>query len=283
MCRGGDFSVDKPATSPGQGIVERRFGGGEDHPSKMPGMGLGDLRSDRGSDRSRDPIFGSRWAEARDDVVPLLARQSMPGGPLTVSLDPGLRVGFGLDLGLMFVHVTEPLLRAWRVDIETLTRQAIGNLRMRSRTLAAGAAARTRFGLVSVSVLQTPDGYASSLVLAPDLLPRLFGDGPWLFIAPARNLLMALPPRTDPRLAHSVHEEIAAQVPGALDVPPLYWDGTGLRRQDAPAVVRASSSAGRTIGTPGKTVRTVPPRRWGAPPHGAPTTWYTPPPERSVR
>jgi hypothetical protein len=262
--------------------VECLFGGGEDRPAKMPGMGLGDLRSDRSRDRSGDPIFGSQWADARDDVVPLLARESVPGGPLTVSLDPGLRVGFGLDLGLMFVHVTEPLLRAWRVDVETLTRQAVGNLRMRGLTLSAGAATRTRLGLVSVSVLQTADGCASSLVLAPDLLPRWFGGGPLVLIAPARNLLMALPPRTDQRLAHSVRDEVAAQVPGSLDVPPLYWDGTRLRRQDMPRVVRASS-AGQMTGTTGGKVRTVPPRRWRASLHGEPTTWYTPPPERSVR
>lgn len=246
-----------------------------------------DLHRDRNGHRSRDPngdpVFGSTWSDTRNDIVPLLARESMPGGPLTVSLDPGLRVGFGLDLGLMFVHVTEPLLRAWRVDVETLTRQAIGNLRTRARTLGADAAIRTRLGLVSVSVLQAPDGCASSLVLAPDLLPRWFGGGPWLFIAPARNLLMALPPRTDQRLAHSVRDEIAAQVPGALDVPPLYWDGARLRRQDSTPAPGQPPSAGRRIGIPRGATGTVPPRRWGAPLHGAPTTWYTPPPERSVR
>lgn len=246
-----------------------------------------DLRRDRNGHRSRDPkgdpVFGSTWSDTRNDIVPLLARESMPGGPLTVSLDPGLRVGFGLDLGLMFVHGTEPLLRAWRVDVETLTRQAIGNLRTRARTLGADAAIRTRLGLVSVSVLQAPDGCASSLVLAPDLLPRWFGGGPWLFIAPARNLLMALPPRTDQRLAHSVRDEIAAQVSGALDVPPLYWDGARLRRQDSTPAPGQPPSAGRRIGIPRGATGTVPPRRWGAPLHGAPTTWYTPPPERSVR
>jgi hypothetical protein len=253
----------------------------------MPAMGHGDLDHDRkghrGGDPKGDPLLGSTWADACRDIVPLLARDSMPGGPLTVSLDPGLRVGFGLDLGLMFVHVTEPLLRAWRVDVETLTRQAIGNLRLRARTLGADAAIRTRLGLVSLSVLQAPDGCASSLVLAPDLLPRWFGGGPWLLIAPARNLLMALPPRTDQRLAHSVRDEVAAQVPGALDVPPLYWDGTRLRRQESTPAPGGPTSAGETIGISRRTVRTVPPRRWRAPLHGAPTTWYTPPPERSVR
>jgi hypothetical protein len=275
--------------------VECRFGRGEDRLANMRAMGQDDLSHDRtghrshdpgrdpSRDPSRDPIFGSTWADTRQDIVPLLARESVPGGPLTVWLDPGLRVGFGLDLGVMFVHVTEALLRAWRVDPETLSRQAIGNLRMRAGTLDAHAAIRTRLGLVSVSVLQAPDGCASSLVLAPDLLPRWFGGGPWLFIAPARNLLMALPPRTDQRLARSVRDEIAAQVPGALDVPPLYWDGSRLRRQDADPGPRLASSAGRTNAIPRRTPRTVPPRRWGAPLHGALTTWYTPPPDRSVR
>ena len=267
--------------------MECQFGGGEERPAKMPDMRRDDPQRDRSGHRigdpGGDPAFGSSWADARDDVVPLLARESMPGGPLTVSLDPGLTVGFGLDLGLMFVHVTAPLLRAWQVDDETLTRQAIGNLRTRARTLRADTAIRTRLGLLSVSVLQAPDGCASSLLLAPDLLPRWFGGGQWLFIAPARNLLMALPPRTDERLAHAVLDEIAAQVPGALDVPPLYWDGARLRLQDSSPAPSERPSACRTSRVPPRMVRTVPPRRWGAPLHGVPTTWYTPPPERSVR
>ncbi len=172
------------------------------------------------------------WASARDALVPLLLRRgsyALIRDPVSVQLEPGVRVSFAVDLGPMFLHVSGSLLRTWPVDVAQVARQALLNLRVRSQPLAAGSAVRTRVGLTSLSVLQAPGGWASSLVLVPDLLPRWFGSGPRIFIAPARNLLVAVPAKTDHRLAHWLRDEIAAQMADALDVPPLSWDGFRLR------------------------------------------------------
>jgi len=221
------------------------------------------------------------WVHARDSVVPLLARrraQAPIGEPVSVHLDPGVSVSFAVDLGPLFLHVTGPLLRAWQVDVAQVARQAIANLRARAQSLAPDSAVRARVGLTSLSVLQAPDGWASSLVLTPDLLPRWFGAGPRILIAPARNLLAALPPQTDGRLVRWLREELAAQMSDALDVPALAWDGARLHC-DEPATRPGRASVGRAVAARGR----FPPRRWRPPLQGARTTWYTLPPERSVR
>jgi hypothetical protein len=215
------------------------------------------------------------WDSARPIVLPLLARRSAPiaqARAVTVTLDPGLRVGFGVDLGPMFLHVTDDVLARWNADLGEVTRRAIANLRERSAGLRPGAATNARVGMTRLAALQSPEGWASSLLLAPDLLPRWFGSEPRVYVAPSRNMLVALPATTDGRLARWLRDGIAAQLPDALDVPPLRGREGALTRlgsRDAPRASRAFTWRGP--GTP----------RWRAR-QDAPTTWYTPPPDRSV-
>ena len=220
------------------------------------------------------------WAEARGTVVPLIARRRSAapvGEPIAVYLDPGVRVGFAVDLGPLFLHVTASLLRAWRVEVAQVARHAVANLRARAQGLAPNAAVFARVGLMPLSVLQAPDGWASSLVLVPDLLPRWFGAAPRILVAPARNLLVAAPPETDRRLAAWLHDQLAAQLGDALDVPPLMWDGARLRCDERP-----QSPLGPSLDRPVAGTVRFPPRRWRPVVQGPRTTWYSPPPDRSV-
>jgi hypothetical protein len=194
----------------------------------------------------------------------------------TVTLDPGLRVGFGVDVGPMFLHVTDELLERWEVELGELTRRAIANLRERSRTLREGAATDARVGMTRIAALQSPEGWASSLLLAPDLLPRWFGANPRVYIAPSRNMLVALPATADVRLARWLRDSIAAQLPDALDVPPLRWIEGTLSRLEVHAGSAHCSQRSRRFAWRSPAVAG---RRRG---QGAPTTWYTPPPDRSV-
>jgi hypothetical protein len=230
----------------------------------------------RPSDRSPLDDGPPSWPAARDAVVPLLARSRRPT-PLvrlvTVVLEPGLSVGFGVDLGPMFMHVTEELLGGWQTDVGELTRRAVGNLRRLAGRLAPGAAVSARVGVTRLTVLQAPGGWASSLLLAPDLLPRWFGEGDHLVIAPSRNILAALPPVTDERLARWLRDEMAARLPDGLDVPVLRWSGGRLApvEADPPASAQPATLARRPTRGPA----------WRARAQGARTTWYTPP-DRSV-
>lgn len=215
------------------------------------------------------------WAEAREAVLPLLdrGRPALPQvRPVSAVLEPGLHVGFGVDLGPMFLHVTEPMLDGWTISLGELTRRAIANLRRHAEELPANARVQARVGVTPLTALQAPGGWASSLLLAPDLLSRWFGHGRRLFLAPSRNLLIAVPGVTDLRVAIWLRDEIAAQLPDALDVPPLLASDDRLRLVDVPA-----PSLGRR-----RASRSGPVPRWRARPQGAATTWYTPPPDRSV-
>lgn len=225
------------------------------------------------------------WAEASPAVVPLLERRRPLVAlerPVSVYLEPGLRVGFGVDVGPAFLHLTGENVERWQVGIGRIARQAIANLRERAHRIEPGAAIRTRFGVVPLSVLQASDGCASSLLLAPDLLPRWFGDGPKVFIAPGRNLLVALPPAADRRLVRFLHDQLAEATPDSLSVPAFAWSGGRLRRADLRDEDAAGSRAWRSRAAEERAAER-PPQRWQSPAQGARTTWYTPPPARSVR
>jgi hypothetical protein len=216
------------------------------------------------------------WLSARLAVVPLLARSHPLAAltrPVTVDLEPGLRVGFGVDLGPMFLHVTEPMLTAWQVDAAQLTRRAIGNLRRLAGALPDGSTQTGRVGVTPLAVLQAPGGWASSLLLAPDLLPRWFGSVDGVFLAPARNMLVGLPGGTDGRLARWLRDEIAARLPDALEVPVLRWSAGRITVVDPH---RPRGERGRVAGRPPR-----PGSSWRARAQGARTTWYRPP-DRSV-
>jgi hypothetical protein len=57
---------------------------------------------------------------------------------------------------------------------------------------------------------------ASTFVLVPRELPRIFGRTDALFIAPMRDLLVALPPDTEIAFAAWLHAEFAAPDPNCL-------------------------------------------------------------------
>lgn len=239
------------------------------------------------------------WSHVRDAVVPLLARRSSPPlleEPVVVHLEPGLPVGFGVDLGPAFVHVTALLLRQWRVSEDEVARRALANLRVQARRLDAGIATRGRVGVTLLTALQVPAGWGSSLLLAPDLLPRWIGRGSSVLVAPARNLLVALPPQTDHRRVRWLRDVIAAQLPHPLDVPALAFDGARLMAieravghtphaqpppgaQPPPDAGHPASAGSARSGRCGRPLV----RPWRARAQGAPTTWYNPPPDRSVR
>jgi hypothetical protein len=222
------------------------------------------------------PLGDQSWARARDAILPLLARRHSPRyleRPVGVVLDPGLRVGFGVDLGPAFLHVTPRLLVAWGITEGELARCAVANLRARARRLDGNVAARSRVGMTPLTVVRVPGGWASSLLLAPDLLGRWLGPAPCIIVAPARDLLVAVPARTGPHRVRRLQDLLAGQRPHPLDVPALAFDGARLTVLDrTPRVAPPSPTTARR-----------PPHPWRSGDQVAATMRYTTPSNRSVR
>ncbi len=79
----------------------------------------------------------------------------------------------------------------------------------------------------SVDFFQSGDGWASTTVLVPDALERLFGREPTLFVAPTRDILIAMSAEVDLAFATWLTEEVEADDPNALCLEAFEWrDGT---------------------------------------------------------
>ncbi len=168
------------------------------------------------------------WEAVADAVVPVLPRRR----PMPDGVDPevrwrwpvGLTSTFGIDLGPALLFITEGLAARWGVDDGTLAHRAIQTMRERlPRSLGRGLLHDATGGL-PLRAFQSGDGWASALVLAPELLPDVFGTDPALLLAPMRDLLVALPIDTDPGLAAWMLDDFAGLDPNGLDMPLLTFE-----------------------------------------------------------
>jgi hypothetical protein len=113
------------------------------------------------------------------------------------------------------------------VDLAELTERALRNLRRRARKARDYDLVREPIGGVATIAFQSRDGWASTAVLLPEAIDRVFGPGPALFIAPSRDLLIGLPIDVDVAFATWLAEEFEASDPNALRLEGFEWrDGT---------------------------------------------------------
>jgi hypothetical protein len=145
--------------------------------------------------------------------------------PVRVMLPPGILVAFGLDIGPALVQIGPGLLDSWGVDRDELVSAALANVRRLAGRCDRDLVVRSPIGETAVAALQTNEGIAASLLLVPDRLERFFGPEPGLFLAPMRDLLLRLPPDTDPLEAAWIANEFEAIDPNALHLGGFAWDG----------------------------------------------------------
>jgi hypothetical protein len=108
-----------------------------------------------------------------------------------------------------------------------LTDRALRNLRRRARRARDYDLVAEPIGGVPTLAFQSRDGWASTTVLVPEAMDRLFGRGPAFFIAPSRDLLVGLPVDVDLGFATWLAEEFEAEDPNALRLEGFEWrDGT---------------------------------------------------------
>jgi hypothetical protein len=159
------------------------------------------------------------WTQARADILPMLPRVRpfpAPVEPIRIMLPPGILVGFGIDIGPALVMVDAAQLGRWKVGVETVTDHALANVRAESGRCEPTAVVHQSVDGVPVMALQTGAGIGASLLLVPETLPRYFGPGPHLLVAPMRDLLIALPATVDHEFAAWLADEWESMDPNHL-------------------------------------------------------------------
>jgi hypothetical protein len=205
-------------------------------------------RRDHQADRTRQPESDERslrdvltrmddrgfeWDDVRDDIMPIFERARPFAGqldpPARAIVPPGVTIGFGVDLGLAFARVSVVHLADWPVEVPALTERAMRNLRKRARHATDYDLVEEAIGGVPAVAFQSRDGWASTVVLIPDAVERLFGRAGALFIAPSRDLLVRLPPDVDLEFATWLTEEFEASDPNALRLEAFEWRDRAMR------------------------------------------------------
>jgi hypothetical protein len=163
---------------------------------------------------------GLEWADLADQVIPVFQRvRPYPPGmpePLRVVVPPGLSIGFGVDIGPAFLGVHADMLDGWPVTAAGLLERALANLARRMAAVSRDELIDGSVADVPIRALQSSAGCASTYVLLPELLGRIFGTEPQLLIAPMRNLLVSMPLATDREFAAWLFDEFSAQDPNGL-------------------------------------------------------------------
>ena len=173
------------------------------------------------------------WSEVAPALrLVLPRRREMPVDARDMPIQvfpPGIPVGLGLDIGPAMLFVIHEQLSAWGVAADEAFEQALDNVRSSVGARRHFALVHERVGDIPTVAFQSREGWASSLLLLPDELTRVFGERDGVILAPMRDLVLRLPLGTDRGFVHWLLDESAAIDMNALDVPILVLDDGALR------------------------------------------------------
>ena len=175
------------------------------------------------------------WDWARPRLMPLLAQPciDMPGEQRIRTVAAiGCAIEFGIDLGGHFPIVDSVVAERWECSVEQLRDAALENLARRAAIIQTTAVQHAVMSGRAFRMLQAPAGCASSLLLVPEQIKRLFGAQDQILAAPGRHTLLSF--RMDaPTLAVAeiaVDVEMSELMPLFLDPFAMYdgeviWEG----------------------------------------------------------
>jgi hypothetical protein len=112
-------------------------------------------------------------------------------------------VQFGVDLGGVFTYVDEAVARRWECSAEQLMDRALANLAVQASRVQGRQVATGVMSGRSIRILRDRPAWASSLVLIPAELFRLFGDHDQVLGTPTPSCIVSVPIDTPP---HTVAE-----------------------------------------------------------------------------
>lgn len=184
--------------------------------------------------------LGGPWSAFAPRVMPLLKRVRHPfpaeAAPVHLRVPPGVLAGFGIDVGPAWAHVSRDLMVRWGVDDATMLGTALENLRQRVVS-EPPRVERATFADAAAIVIQA-QGWGSALILAPDRLASILGEGPRILLTPVRNALIALPEDVELDLAVAIWDTFVEGGDDELDVDPMRWTGSSVVSfHDEPASV----------------------------------------------
>ena len=134
------------------------------------------------------------WDWAKPRLMPLLAQPCIdsPGDErIRTVAPPGCAIEFGIDLGGHFPIVDRVVAQRWECSVEQRHATAMDNLERRVAALSPTAVQHAVMSGRVMRILQTPAGCASSVLLVPEQLKRLFGGSDQMLAAPGRHTLMS--------------------------------------------------------------------------------------------
>ena len=221
----------RPVRPLGRGRVHRLSDGRRIEVFEGPRLGDGvvtaDVETVLAALEAFDPEMS--WKRARKQVVPMLPRvRPLPAPQLELvraMLPPGILVGFGIDIGPAITFVTTTLLDRWRIEPAALATAALGNLRGAAERCGPDDVLNDHIADIPVSVVQTGQGIAASMLLVPDCLERLLGAGDRFLLAPMRDILIALPASVDRSFAAWLADEWESLDPNHLHLGGFRYGG----------------------------------------------------------
>jgi len=167
------------------------------------------------------------WARLAPLVLPIFHRRRpfpFPTPPaVTCIAPPGVSIGFAADVGPALVHIHTEALERWSLALEEVRDVGFANLRAAVTAREAWNLVREPIGPYATVAFQSREGWASTLLLVPDLIEHVFGHGDLLFVAPMRDLLFGLPIDAHPGFATWLTTEFEALDPNALCLEAFLW------------------------------------------------------------
>lgn len=173
---------------------------------------------------------GMPWAWAALRVIPVvkgvriqvmddLELEQLGFRPLsslpTVHLPPGIDVSFSVEVEVVGISIDQEKLDQWDMTVDQLVAPAMGNLRRIVGTWR-GKVYEDDYDGVPLRMLDRWPYWASSLVLLPDELQRIFGPEDQLFIAPFACNLISLPIDVDRDFAADIVDVYGTVNPRSL-------------------------------------------------------------------
>ena len=174
------------------------------------------------------------WDWAKPRILPLLAGPYLDADddpPVRRVSDIGCTLMYGLEVGPALPLVDVQVAERWECTADQIHEVAMANLTARASQLPSST---VRGGTLSGRTIQITDrklSWASSLVLVPDQLMRLFGSDDQVLCAPGHSVLISFPLSTPAEVVADVLIDFEMGQTWPLMLDPfvlldgrLYWD-----------------------------------------------------------